>query len=237
MLRVIETDQTSLFLEYKETKSLEIRNKLVKLNVGLAKKIVRDIKQLSQVEKEDLEQVALVELIAAVERFDPEKGFKFSTFAVPVIRGRLLNFIRDKATPIKTPRTDYERVQKYKRVKRHLALIEGGNPSDDNIATTMGVRPTQLRDSLAALQHCRYTDVDSKCDRPLEKFAPQVVADLQSLKFNFVDLNRKEEVATRLYFLWGQTTSGVCENMGVDSRELKGLLRKSLENTKVRMYG
>src|ERR1051325_6438490 len=55
-------------------------------------------------EREDLEQVARLGLGQAVRRFDPARGAQFSTFAVPTIRGAILNYLRDQAQTLRVSR-------------------------------------------------------------------------------------------------------------------------------------
>ena len=86
-------DIDALFVEYYENRNSVLRNELVQMNIHLAEIITRKFSNRG-VEYEDIYQVACVALIKAVERFNPEKGVKFSSFAVPTIIGEIKRFSR-----------------------------------------------------------------------------------------------------------------------------------------------
>ncbi len=92
-----------LFLLYKKDKNISLRNELIKRNLYLAEILSKkyDNKGL---EHEDLYQVASLALIYAIERFDVELGYEFSSFATPTIIGEIKKHFRDKGWLIKVPR-------------------------------------------------------------------------------------------------------------------------------------
>lgn len=75
-----------LFDRYKKTGDIEIRNELVEKYLYMVEVLIR--KYLNKgVDYDDLYQVGAMALVSAVERFDPDKGFEFSSFATPTILG------------------------------------------------------------------------------------------------------------------------------------------------------
>ena len=80
---------------------LALRNRLVKLNAGLVRKIAHRVSHQCAEPYEDLEQIGFIGLIRAIERFNPTQGCAFSSFAVPYIRGEMLHFLRDRGSAIK----------------------------------------------------------------------------------------------------------------------------------------
>lgn len=104
-LNINISNNTELWESYLKTRDVKLRNKLVEMNLSLARKLAHSNHSRNQsVPYEDIEQQAFIALIYCVENFNPDKGYRFSTYAVPVIKGRLLNFIRDKTSLIKVPR-------------------------------------------------------------------------------------------------------------------------------------
>lgn len=87
-----------LFDKYAASKSIPLRNSIVIANLGLARMIAHRYKNSCSIPYEDLEQVASLGLIKAVEGFNPSLGNAFSSYALPWIRGEVLHFIRDKTT-------------------------------------------------------------------------------------------------------------------------------------------
>lgn len=109
-----------------DRKKRQIRNRIVTENLNLARKVAHRIANHPHCPftYEDLEQQAFLALTLASDRFEPERGNKFSTFATPIIRGRLLHYIRDKGTGIKVPRAFYELYFKAIKYERKLGSLE-----------------------------------------------------------------------------------------------------------------
>ncbi|MEL7209055.1 MAG: sigma-70 family RNA polymerase sigma factor, partial [Actinomycetota bacterium] len=91
------------FEAYRRTGDRQLRNQLVADNLMLAQAFARRYRDRG-VALDDLEQVARVALIGAVERFDPEVGVRFTTFAGRTIDGELKRHFRDKAWSVRVPR-------------------------------------------------------------------------------------------------------------------------------------
>lgn len=215
----------SLFIEFKSTGSIEVRNQLVQKNIGLAKRIARTVAENSHLEYEDLEQVSSLELVKAVERFDPSRGCRFATFAVPFIRGRLLNYCRDRGFQVRSPRSDYEIVQKLKRARQAHP-----EKSDKEVALIAGIPLDKLNSALAAMQRCRYTrGIDQLNEAPYQSL-PDVAPDFE---ISLSQLSAQANVVAKQYFFWGIKISQICASTGISSTQVKALLRESLEQSHV----
>lgn len=93
-----------LFLAYSKNKDIETRNRIVEKYLYMVDILIK--KYLGKgVEYDDLYQVGALALISAVERFDPEKGFEFSSFATPTILGEIKKYFRDKGWSVKSQDT------------------------------------------------------------------------------------------------------------------------------------
>ena len=112
-------DTAQLIQLYKETGDLTLRNLIVERNLRLAEGIASRFTGRG-VDSEDLVQVASVALIGAIERFDPSRGFKFSTFAAPTIIGEIKNYFRDKTRMMHISRRDSEQLMAFSEVKESL---------------------------------------------------------------------------------------------------------------------
>ena len=98
----IENTEES-FREYRKTKSSDQRNEIVEKHLSLAELLAR--KYVGRgVEYEDLLQVASYALVLAVERYDPDKGVQFASFATPTIIGEIKKYFRDTTWSLKVPR-------------------------------------------------------------------------------------------------------------------------------------
>src|SRR3954449_3304102 len=83
---------------------------------------------------DDLEQVASLGLVKALDRFDPERGFAFTSFAVPTILGELKRSFRDTAWSAHVPRSVQERVADVRRESDAHAALHGRSPSVRELA-------------------------------------------------------------------------------------------------------
>lgn len=126
-----------LFQEYYKNRDVALRNKIVENNLYmveiLAKKYVG-----KGIEYDDLYQVGAIALIAAVERFDPTKGFKFSSFATPTILGEIKKHFRDKGWIVKVPRLMKELASNISKAKESLSNKLGRAPTVAEIAEFVG---------------------------------------------------------------------------------------------------
>ena len=98
----------------------------------------------------DLTQVAFVGLVAAVDRWDPERGTAFSTFAVPTILGQLRRHFRDCTWLVRPPRDVQELWLDVSRARDELWQELGRAPTARDVAAHLGVAPEQVNDALLA---------------------------------------------------------------------------------------
>jgi RNA polymerase sigma-B factor len=101
---------------------------------------------------EDLVQVAMVGLIKAVDRYDPDRGVTFVSFAEPTIRGELRRHFRDATWAIHVPRELQERVRLVERETERLAAEIGRSPTASELAEACEL---ELGDALEALHAAR----------------------------------------------------------------------------------
>ncbi|MDO5022615.1 MAG: sigma-70 family RNA polymerase sigma factor [Eubacteriales bacterium] len=98
------------------------------------------------IELEDLKQVAAMALVEALKRFEPERGLRFSTFAMPTITGKVRNYIRDKANILRSPRTLRENGIKMDRANAELTQRLRREPSVQELAEYLGWEVEQVLD-------------------------------------------------------------------------------------------
>lgn len=140
-------DDRELFEEYKRTGDRAVRDKIVERYVYIpeiiAKKFARNNRSYNNgIDYDDIFQVACLGLIYAAERFEPDQGVKFASFATPTIIGEVRRFFRDKGFIMKVPSRVYEIFKKAERIKR--------SESDTNaaeLARRLGVSEDALREA------------------------------------------------------------------------------------------
>ncbi len=120
------TAEYELFSQYKNTKDKTVRDRIVENYIYIAEILSRRFINRG-IEYDDIYQVACIGLLNAVERFDPDRGVKFATFATPTVFGEIRKYFRDKGSFIKIPRRLYEvfyRAEKIKRAQSGTTISE-----------------------------------------------------------------------------------------------------------------
>lgn len=101
------------------------------------------------VETEDLEQVAGMALLKALERFDPARGFRFVTYAVPTITGDVRNYLRDKSGLMRMPRDMRQRLYQMTQEQERFEREHLRTPTAVELSERMGIAPEEFLALLA----------------------------------------------------------------------------------------
>ena len=140
-------DKKEMFRKYRETGDKEIRNRIVEEHLYMVDILIR--KYLNKgMEYDDLYQVGAMALINAVERFDPEKGFEFSSFATPTILGEIKKHFRDTGWSMKVPRKLKENASAIPAARDALAAKLGRTPTVKELAEEMNIGEDELLEAM-----------------------------------------------------------------------------------------
>ncbi|HIS42726.1 MAG TPA: sigma-70 family RNA polymerase sigma factor [Candidatus Limiplasma pullicola] len=150
-----------------------LRDELFERYLPLARAVARKFSGRG-VETEDLEQVAGMALLKALERFDPARGFRFVTYAVPTITGDVRNYLRDRSGLMRMPRDTrqrlYQMTQEQERFEReHLRA-----PTATELAERMGIAP----EAFLALLSLRSQNEAVSLDTPVGEEGDTCLSDL-----------------------------------------------------------
>ena len=96
----IKTTEYEMFSRYRETGDIALRDEIVSSYIYIAEILSRKFINRG-VEYDDIFQVACMGILYAVERFDPDKGVKFATYATPTVMGEIRKYFRDKGNFMK----------------------------------------------------------------------------------------------------------------------------------------
>lgn len=118
---------------YAQTGDVAIRDRLMEEFRPMAAKTARKFARRGA-EFEDLYQVAMMALLKAIERFDPDRGLKFTTFAVPTLVGEVKNYLRDHSNTIRLPRTSGEMAMRLRAAESALSQQLGRMPTVEELA-------------------------------------------------------------------------------------------------------
>jgi len=116
----------------------QIRDALIQMHLPLVRALARRFANRGE-PVEDLISTGTLALINAVDRFDPAKGTKFSTFATPTVIGELRRYFRDKSWAMKVPRRMQELNRLANTARDLLTQRLGRTPSYAEIASELGV--------------------------------------------------------------------------------------------------
>ncbi|MBE9078685.1 RNA polymerase sigma factor SigF [Romeria aff. gracilis LEGE 07310] len=128
-----------LLNQYQKTRSPQLRNRLVQMNIGLVRQEAHHWLYHSQESFDDLVQVGSLGLIRAIERFDLQKGYAFSSFAVPYIRGEIQHYLRDKGAAVRIPRRWQALQSQSAKAIQQLQTSLNRRPSDQEVADVLEI--------------------------------------------------------------------------------------------------
>ncbi len=225
------------FREYRASGDRALRNRLIEdhrwLALHCAKRFANKGEPL-----DDLIQVALLGVLKAVERFDPDFGATFATFAVPTITGELRRHFRDTTWAVHVPRRAKDLQHTVKVAVNELGQMLGRSPNVDEIAGHTGVEVEDVLEALEAARCYRktplapVTDGDGRADDLAGLGAPDRGLDAVDAAATvgrlLETLPARERRIVELRFIGGLTQSQIAELVGVSQVQVSRLLRASL---------
>jgi RNA polymerase sigma-B factor len=232
-----------LLMAYQQNPSVELRNKLVRMNAGLVRKIAHRVSHQCAEPYEDLEQIGYLGLIRAIERFNPAQGCAFSSFAVPYIRGEMLHFLRDRGSSIKVPRRWQDLQKEGQKVRVALAKKLGYQPTDDQVAEELGVSVYEWREIRMAVKNrlplsldatvCQQVDSSITLGETLPDAHYQMLQrleeDRQQLQRALNQLEDKTRAAIEFVFFNEMSRKEVAERIGVSPMTVTRRIQRGLD--------
>jgi RNA polymerase sigma-B factor len=148
-----------LFERLVDTRDSDVREELVVRFLPLARHLARRYGHAGE-PLDDLNQVASLGLLKAIDRFDPGRRVAFSSFAVPTILGELKRHLRDTGWAVHVPRSVQELAFRAERAARDLEREHGRTPTSADLAARLGVTVEQLREARDAPRVHRRLSLD-----------------------------------------------------------------------------
>jgi RNA polymerase sigma-B factor len=238
---VDDLDDLELFREFAATRSRALRNQLVERHMGLAAHIANRFRRQGG-NDDDLRQVAMVGLVKAVDRFDPDYGAAFSAFAGRTIEGELKRHFRDRSWAVRVPRGAKELHLLVRNASEELSQRNGRSPSIDEIAAHLQVdRDDVLRGLSATAAYSVGTldggatddDADPIGDRQRALASDEDgyshVDDRELVVALIARLPAREQEIVRLRFYERRSQTEIADAVGISQMHVSRLLRKSFE--------
>jgi RNA polymerase sigma-B factor len=157
---MVATSGSELFRRYRDEQDARAREELVMRHLPLARKLAGRYSR-SKEPFDDLYQVACLGLIKAIDRFDPDRGVTFASFAVPTILGELKRHFRDKGWSVHLPRGLQEIVLKVQEAETTLGSRLGRSPTVVEIAQYLECEYEVVVEALDALSAHRAASLDA----------------------------------------------------------------------------
>jgi RNA polymerase sigma-B factor len=193
------------------------------------------------VDDDDLEQVASVGLIKALDRFDPTRGIAFSSFAVPTILGELKRYFRDHGWSVRVPRDLQDLATRVDRVSERLTAELGRSPTVDELADRCGASAEQVLEARATVTAHR----PDSLDRPLhdddddDGTRAQLVAQHDpgyaraelgaDLDLMLAELPARERTVLRLRFQEDLLQREIAARMGLSQMHVSRLINRAID--------
>lgn len=228
-------DTASLLSEYTQTRSPAIRNQLVEANRPLAHHFANRYAGRG-VPLDDLRQIALLGLVRALERFEPDRGVAFSTFAGLVVEGTLKEHFRDRTWAVHVPRRAKELHLSLRRLEETFTQESGRSPTVRDLARAAGVSEDAVVEALSAGAAYSSTSLEAGMVATghfenLTRVEDDGFAEVEQ-RSTVVSLLRllpdRERQIVELRFYEGLSQSDIADRVGVSQMHVSRLLRRAL---------
>ena len=233
-----------LFRRYQRDGDLHARRQLIERYLPLARSLARRYERRGE-SFDDLLQVASLGLVKAIDRFDPERGLSFSSYAVPTMLGELRRYFRDSGWALHVPRDMQERVLKVNAAVERLSGELGRSPSPQQVADEMNLPVEEVLEAIAANAaydtaslDTPFRSGDDEGQTVAETFGEkderfELIEDRASIGPALKTLPERERLILHLRFVEDLTQSQIAQRIGVSQMHVSRLIRRALEQIRV----
>jgi RNA polymerase sigma-B factor len=226
------------FQEFSSSRDPSLRDQLIEAHLGLAEYLARRFSNRGE-PLDDLVQVASVGLLKAVDRFEPDRGVEFSTYATHTIVGELKRHFRDKGWAVRAPRRMQELYLRLGKLVSTMSQEMGRSPTIPELAREAQVSEEEVLEALEAGQAYRFASLDapSPGDDDSDALASHLgeedkeLADAEhraALSPLIARLPQREQTILHLRFFEGLTQSEIAAQLGISQMHVSRLLARSL---------
>jgi RNA polymerase sigma-B factor len=189
---------------------------------------------------DDLVQVACLGLLKAIERFDPNRGYRFASFAAPTILGELKRHFRDRGWGVHVPRDLQEQALAMGRARERLTQGLGHSPAVQELADALGWPLEQVLEAIDVVRSYETTSLDAPVARDDEDTAALVESlgceedgfDLaerrEAIAQTWSELSELERRVVALRCMHDLTQREIGEEVGYSQMHVSRLLRRSV---------
>ena len=222
-----------------ETSSSAIgqRDRVVAENWYLCRRAARRFVRRG-VDRADLEQIAAIGLLKAVDRYDRSQGAPFEAYAWLLIVGELMHYARDAERVLRAPRNVRDLERRWAAGERELLAALGREPSESDVVAFIGATPAQACEVRAyrASSSVLSFDVLGASQSRAPSYAIDGVLDRMTVERILEGLSPLERRIVRSIHLDGITVVELAARLGYSRRHVTRLHRNAIERLKSRRY-
>ncbi len=242
---VWDRDRTSeLFAQYRAGDE-DARQQLIVNHLNLVRFLASKFKNRGE-PLEDLIQVGTIGLIKAIDRFEPDRGLEFTTYATPTIMGEIKRHFRDKGWSVRVPRRLQELSQKVSVATETLTRELQHSPSVEELAEHVGATVDEVLEAMESSS--AYSSVSLESGKSEDDESAAVIdryvtidQDLEGsddrmlLEQAMTDFSPRERDIVRMRFVEGLTQVEIAEKLGISQVQVSRLLRRTLSKMQERI--
>ena len=228
-----------LFCRYKEEGDEDAREQLIVSHLNLVRFLASKFKNRGE-SLDDLIQVGTIGLIKAIDRFEPERGLEFTTYATPTIMGEIKRHFRDKGWSVRVPRRLQELSAKVNQATDELTCDLQRSPSVDEIAKYLDVSVDEVLEAMESSSAYSSVPLESGSseneDAPsvLDRYATEdkdLVAsdDRMVIQEAISSFSPREQEVLTMRFKDGLTQVEIANRLGVSQVQVSRFLRRTLK--------
>jgi RNA polymerase sigma-B factor len=242
--RSTDEEVAERFRAYRRTGDPQLRDELIEEHAWVAAYCARRFAGRGE-PVDDLRQVASLGLVKAVERFDPEYGSPFLTFAMPTVLGELRRYFRDATWSVRVPRRAKDLYVEMNRSSEQLRQRLGRNPTLPELAEELDASLDDVIAAFEAGSAYRPAPLDTSPDDERSGEAKSVLGgddvDLigsdtrLTIRSLLDDLPERERSIVVMRFFGGLTQSEIAARVGLSQVQVSRLLRQMLERMRSRL--
>jgi RNA polymerase sigma-B factor len=214
------------------------RERLVHLHLPLVEYCARRFRHRGE-PFEDLVQVGTIGLLKSIDRFDPDRGVEFSTYATPTVIGEIKRYFRDKGWAIRVPRRLQELRMQIGAAMAELTQSLGRSPTPRELADAIGCSVEEIVDGIESSNAYSTLSLDAGDDVEDNALLRQAIGVedenleqveiRESLKPLLDALDPREKKILLLRFFRNKTQTQIAEEIGVSQMHVSRLLSRTLE--------
>ena len=235
-----------LIIEYKKEHDLKKKHvvylSLIEESLKLVKKIVLGMYPIpSTISKDDLIQVGAVGVLKAIETYETGARGSFKTYVSKVIKGKILHYLRDKASIVKTPRETITNLSKVKEAIEALSENNTKIPSVEEVARYVNLPPDKVEDimnielikNMISLDQNIYSEdgtetlmdrIQSEDDENFE----ETYANKKMIEYALNKLPEPDKTAIYMYYIDGESRKNIARKLNISATQVSRILKRAL---------